>query len=72
VRGARNIFSPVLKVPFHNEELHNLYCSRSIIRMIDSRRIRWEGQVTRMGRRGMYIDFGGKAERKEATRKTET
>jgi hypothetical protein len=32
----------------HNEELHNLYCSPSIIRMIKSRRIRWAGNVARM------------------------
>jgi hypothetical protein len=25
----------------HNEELHNLYSSRSIIRIIKSRRMRW-------------------------------
>jgi hypothetical protein len=35
----------------HNEELHNLYSSPSIIRMIKSRRIRWAGLVARMGRR---------------------
>jgi hypothetical protein len=29
----------------HNEELHNLYCSPSIIRMIKSRRMRWVGHV---------------------------
>jgi hypothetical protein len=29
----------------HNEELHNLYCSPSIIRMIKSRRMRWAGHV---------------------------
>jgi hypothetical protein len=28
-----------------NEELHNLYPSPSIIRMIKSRRIRWAGHV---------------------------
>jgi hypothetical protein len=27
----------------HNEELHNLYSCPSIIRMIKSRRIRWQG-----------------------------
>jgi hypothetical protein len=31
-----------------NEELHNLYCSPSIIR-IKSRRMRWAGHVARMG-----------------------
>jgi hypothetical protein len=49
----------------HNEELHNLYCSPSIIRMIKSRRMRWAGHVARMGRRGMHIGFLiGKRERK--------
>jgi hypothetical protein len=32
----------------HNEELHNLYSSPSIIRMIKSRRMRWAGHVARM------------------------
>jgi hypothetical protein len=27
----------------HNERLHNLYCSPSIIRIITSRRMRWAG-----------------------------
>jgi hypothetical protein len=29
----------------HNEELHNLYSSPSIIRMTKSRRMRWSGYV---------------------------
>jgi hypothetical protein len=33
----------------HNEELHYLYSSASIIRMIKSRRMRWAGYVPRMG-----------------------
>jgi hypothetical protein len=33
----------------HNEELHNLYSSPNIIRMIKSRRRRWVGHVARMG-----------------------
>jgi hypothetical protein len=33
----------------HNEELHNLYSSPSIIRIIKSRRMRWAGHVARMG-----------------------
>jgi hypothetical protein len=32
----------------HNEELHNLYSSPSIIRMIKSRKIRWARHVERM------------------------
>jgi hypothetical protein len=33
----------------HNEELHNLYSSPSIIRMIKSRRMRWAGYVAQIG-----------------------
>jgi hypothetical protein len=33
----------------HNEELHNLYSSPSIIRIIKSRSMRWAGHVARMG-----------------------
>jgi hypothetical protein len=33
----------------HNEELHNLYSSPSIIRIIKSRKMRWAGHVARMG-----------------------
>jgi hypothetical protein len=33
----------------YNEELHNLYSSPSIIRIIKSRRMRWAGHVVRMG-----------------------
>jgi hypothetical protein len=38
----------------HNEELHDLYSSPSIIRIIKSRRMGWAGHVARMGeaRRG--------------------
>jgi hypothetical protein len=41
----------------HNEELHNLYCSPSIIRTMKSRRIIWAGHVARMGRSGVYTGF---------------
>jgi hypothetical protein len=34
----------------HNKELHVLYSSPSIIRVIKARRIRWAGHVARMGR----------------------
>jgi hypothetical protein len=33
----------------HNEELRHLYSSPSIIRIIESRRMRWAGHVARMG-----------------------
>jgi hypothetical protein len=33
----------------HNEELHDLYSSPSIIRVIKSSRMKWAGHVARMG-----------------------
>jgi hypothetical protein len=33
----------------HNEELHDLYSSPSIIRIIESRRMKFSGHVARMG-----------------------
>jgi hypothetical protein len=33
----------------HNKELHDLYSSPSIIRIIKSRRMRWAGDVAQMG-----------------------
>jgi hypothetical protein len=42
IRGWRKLY---------NEELHNLYCSPSVIRIIKSRRMRWTGHVARMGER---------------------
>jgi hypothetical protein len=39
----------------HNEELHKLYSSPSIIRMMKSRRLGWAGHVACMGRKGMPI-----------------
>jgi hypothetical protein len=49
----------------HNEELHNLYTSPSIIRMIKSRRMKWAGHVARMGeKRNAYVILVGNSERK--------
>jgi hypothetical protein len=33
----------------HNDELHSLYSSPNIVRVIKSRRMRWAGHVARMG-----------------------
>jgi hypothetical protein len=33
----------------HNEELHNLYASTDIVRIVKSRRMGWAGHVARMG-----------------------
>jgi hypothetical protein len=50
----------------HNKELHNLYSSPSIIRIIRSRRMRWAGYVARMGvERNVYRSLVGKPERKK-------
>jgi hypothetical protein len=35
----------------HDEELHDLYSSPSIIRIIKARRMRWAVNVARMGKR---------------------
>jgi hypothetical protein len=49
----------------HNEELHNLYSSPSIIRIINSRRMRWAGHVARMReKRNVYRLLIGKPEGK--------
>jgi hypothetical protein len=53
-----------------NEELRDLYSSPSIIRMIESRRTRWEGNVAQIGekRNACKLLVRGK----ETTRKTNT
>jgi hypothetical protein len=55
----------VLRRKLHNEELRDLYCSPSIIRIIKSRRMRWAGHVSRMGeKRNAYRLLVGKPEGK--------
>jgi hypothetical protein len=39
----------------HNGELHDLYSSQSIIRIMKARRMRWAEHVARMGERGTRI-----------------
>jgi hypothetical protein len=49
----------------HNEELHDLYSSPSIIKIIKSRRMRWAGHVARKGeKRNSYRLLVGKPEGK--------
>jgi hypothetical protein len=49
----------------HNEELHNLYSSPSIFRIIKWRRMRWAGHVARMAeKRNVYRLLVGKPEGK--------
>jgi hypothetical protein len=52
----------------HNEELHNLYPSPNIIRIIKSRRMRWEAHVARMGKKmNSHRILVGKSEGKTKT-----
>ena len=45
----------------HNEELHSLYRSPNIVRVIKSRRLRWAGRVARMEKgRSAFKIFTGK------------
>ena len=49
----------------HNEKLHDLYSSSNIIRVIKSRRMRWAGNVARMGEKGnLFRALVGKPEGK--------
>jgi hypothetical protein len=49
----------------HNQELHDLYCSLNIVRVIKSRRMRWAGHVAPMGEgRCVYRVLVGKTEGK--------
>jgi hypothetical protein len=41
----------------HNDELHNLYSSPNIVRVIKSRRMRWPGHVTRGGGGEVFTGF---------------
>jgi hypothetical protein len=49
----------------HNDDLHSLYSSPNIVRVIKSRRMRWAGHVARMEEgRGLYRVLVGKPEGK--------
>jgi hypothetical protein len=41
----------------HNDELHDLYSSPNIVRVIKSRRMRWAGHVARMERGEVLTGF---------------
>jgi hypothetical protein len=41
----------------HNEELHNMYASPNIVRVVKSRRLRCAGYVARMGEMRLHIIF---------------
>jgi hypothetical protein len=49
----------------HYEELHDLYLSPNIVRVIKSRRMRWAGHAARMGeKRDLHRVLVGKPEGK--------
>jgi hypothetical protein len=69
-RRLRKIFGPKREEDgswrkLHNDELHNLYSSPNIVRVIKSRRMRWTGRVAHMGEgRGVYRVLVGRPEGK--------
>jgi hypothetical protein len=71
-RVLRRTFGPNREVVargwrrLHNDEIHNLYASPNIIRMIKLRGIKWTGHVPRTGEmRNEYNIFVGKPEGKK-------
>jgi hypothetical protein len=69
-RVLRRIFGPKREEDgswrkLHNDELHNLYSSPNIVKVIKSRRIRWAGHVACMGEgRSVYKVLFGRPEGK--------
>jgi hypothetical protein len=53
----------------HNDELHKLYYSPNIVRVIKARTTRWAGHGARM-EEGCLQDFGWEARTEETTGKT--
>jgi hypothetical protein len=61
-RVLRRIFGPKSEEDgswrkLYNDELHDLYSSPNIVRMIKSRRMRWAGHVARMGAGEVFTGF---------------
>jgi hypothetical protein len=75
-RVLRRIFGPKREADgsrrkLHNDELHDLYSSPNIVRVIKSGRIRWAGHVARMGGGKRCLQgFDWEARRQETTDKT--
>jgi hypothetical protein len=69
-RVLRRIFGPKREEDgswrkSHNGELHSLYSSPNIVRVIKSRGLRWAGHAARMGEgRGVYMVLVGRPESK--------
>jgi hypothetical protein len=55
-----NILNPRAMV---NVEIHNLYCSPSIIRIIKSRKMRWAAHVVQMGEKRNVFWWESRKER---------
>jgi hypothetical protein len=54
----------------HNDELHSLYASPNIVKVIKSKRMRWAGHVARTGEeRGVYRVLVGRPEGKRPLRR---
>jgi hypothetical protein len=68
-RVLRRIFRPMRNEvmgewrKLHNEELHNLYSSPRIIRMIKLRRMVWSEHAARRERRGKRIGYWWESQR---------
>jgi hypothetical protein len=69
-RVLRRIFGPKREEDgswrkLYNDELHSLYSSQNIVRVIKSRSMRWAGRVARMGEgTGVHRVFVGRPEGK--------
>ena len=70
-RILRRIFVPKREWRrLHDEELHSLYRSPNIIRMIKSRRLRYAGHVARM-KEGSFHNFNRQTYRKKTFRQAQ-
>jgi hypothetical protein len=62
-RVLRRVFGPKRDeittewIKLHNEELSDLYSLPNIVRVVNSRKIRWAGHVARMGRGEVCTGF---------------
>jgi hypothetical protein len=68
-RVLRRIFGPKREGDsswrkLHNDELHSLYSSSNIVKVIKSRRMRWAEHVTRMGKEWCLQGLVGRPEEK--------